>query len=100
MITSSDRTAWLDIDALNGYGPETITVTQVDQNAVYRYFIHNYTNRDAVNDSRLSQSRATVRVYINNRFHASYQINAGKIGTKWHVFDIVNGGIKLNNRFE
>jgi len=100
MITSADKTAWLDRDALTGYGPETITVTQVDKITVYRYFVHNYTNRNAVNDSRLSQSKATVRVYINNRFHASYQIKAGNIGTTWNVFNIVNGEIKLINNLE
>jgi len=98
--TSSDKTAWLDKDAQSGYGPETVTVTQVDKKAVYHYFIHNYSNRNAVNDSRLSQSKATVSVYINNRFHVSYQIETGKIGTTWNVFDIVNGEIKLINKFE
>jgi len=98
--TSSDKTAWLDKDALNGYGPETITVTQLDKRAVYHYFVHNYSNRNTANDSRLSQSKATVSVYINNRFHVSYQIETGKTGTTWHIFDIVNGEIKPANRFE
>jgi len=98
--TSSDNTAWLDKDALYGYGPETVTVTQVDRGAVYHYFVHNYSNRNAANDSRLAQSRAAVRVYINNRFYATYQIETGKTGTTWHVFDIVNGEIRPTNRFE
>ena len=98
--TSLDNTAWLDKDTVNGYGPETITVTQVDNRATYRFFVHNYSNRNAVNDSRMSQSKATVRVYINNRFHASYHIEEGKTGTIWYVFDIVNGGIRPVNRFE
>jgi len=99
-ITSSDKTAWLDKDALRGYGPETVTVTQVDKKTVYHYFVHNYSNRNATNDSRLSQSKAAVRVFINNRFYASYQIETGKTGTTWNVFDIVNGEIKLINKFE
>jgi hypothetical protein len=98
--TSLDKTAWLDKDTVNGYGPETITVTQVDRRAVYHCFIHNYSNRNEVNDSRMSRSKATVRVYINNRFHASYQIEPGKTGVTWYVFDIVNGEIKPINRFE
>jgi hypothetical protein len=98
--TSSDKTAWLDKDSLNGYGPETITVTQVDKKTVYHYFVHNYSNRNTANDSRLSQSKAAVHVYINNKFHASYPVETGKTGTTWHVFDIVNGQIKPTNRFE
>jgi len=98
--TSLDNTAWLDKDTVNGYGPETITVTQVDKRAAYHFFVHNYSNRNEKSDPRMSQSKASVRVYINNRFYASYHIEPGKTGTKWYVFDIVNGGIKPINRFE
>jgi hypothetical protein len=98
--TSLDKTAWLDKDAVNSYGPETLTVMQVDKRAVYHYYVHNYSNRNAVNDSHLSQSKASVRIYINNRFHTSYKIETGKTGTTWYVFDIVNGEIKLINKFE
>jgi hypothetical protein len=97
---SSDNATWLDRDAMNGYGPETITITQLDRNAVYRYFVHNYSNRNSVNDTRLSQSNTTVRIFINNRFYRSYQIETGRIGTTWHVFEIRNGEIVLINRFE
>ncbi|GHV33223.1 hypothetical protein AGMMS4952_24890 [Spirochaetia bacterium] len=98
--TSADRTAWLDRDEMNGYGPETITVTEVDNNALYHFFIHNYSNRDAVNNSRLSQSKAVVRVYVNNRLNMRYQIEPGKTGTIWNVFDIRRGQIQPVNRYE
>jgi hypothetical protein len=98
--TSLDKTAWLDKDAVSGYGPETVTVTQIDKRAVYHYYVHNYSNRNTVNNSRLSQSKAAARVYINNRFHAGYQIETGKTGTTWYVLDIVNGEIKIINKFE
>ena len=98
--TASDNTAWLDKDTVNGYGPETITITKLDKKSTYHFYVHNYSNRNTTNDSRLSNSRATVRVYINNRFHVSYQIETGKTGTTWNVFDIKNGEIKFNNKFE
>ena len=41
--TSLDNTAWLDKDTVNGYGPETITVTQVDKRAAYHFFINSST---------------------------------------------------------
>jgi hypothetical protein len=98
--TSADNTAWLDRDAVNGYGPETITVTQIDNRATYHYYVHNYSNRTAVNDLRLSNSKAVVHVYINNRFYTSYQVELAKAGITWYVFDIVNGEIRFVNRFE
>ncbi|GHV78276.1 hypothetical protein AGMMS49944_00670 [Spirochaetia bacterium] len=98
--TSADRTAWLDRDEVNGYGPETITVTEVDNNASYHFFIHNYSNRSAVNDPRLSQSKAVVRVYIDNRLNMRYQIEPGKTGTTWNIFDIRRGQIQPVNRYE
>jgi hypothetical protein len=99
-VTSSDNTAWLDRDAMYGYGPETITITQLDNNATYHCYIHNYTDRNTVNNLRLSNSKAVVRIYINNRFHISYPIETGNAGTTWHVFDIVNGEIRPVRRFE
>jgi hypothetical protein len=98
--TAADRTAWLDRDEMNGYGPETITITEVDNNASYHFFIHNYSNRGEVNNSRLSQSKAVVRVYIDNRLNMRYQIEPGKIGTTWNVFDIRRGQIQPVNRYE
>lgn len=98
--TSSDNTAWLDKDTINGYGPETITITQIDKSSIYEYYVHNYSNRNAINDRNLSQSKATVRIYINNKFHMRYQIDLDKAGTIWYVFEIVNGEIKQTSRFE
>jgi hypothetical protein len=97
---SEDGTAWLDRDDTDGFGPETITVTQLDTTATYQYFVHDYTNRSDGANSRLSASKAVVRVFVNNKFQAVYQIQPGKRGTVWKVFTIMNGKIQMIDDYE
>jgi hypothetical protein len=97
---SEDGAAWLDRDDTDGYGPETITVTQLDNEAIYRCFVHNYSERDRKDSSSLSASKVTVRVFIDNKFYAAYQVQSGVRGTTWNVFNIVNGKIQLINLYE
>jgi hypothetical protein len=92
---SDDDAAWLDRDDMDGFGPETITVTQLDTHATYRYFVFNYSNRQDKNSSSLSTSKAVVRVFVDNKFQAVYQVQPGRRGTTWNVFNIVNGKIQV-----
>jgi hypothetical protein len=100
MKKSADGNAWLDRDDTNGYGPETITITEVDTNATYRVYIHDYTNKGNAGSSKLSASKGTVRVYIDNRLANSFAIPQNKSGIKWNVFDIVRGVVKPVNTVE
>jgi hypothetical protein len=97
---SEDGAAWLDRDDMDGFGPETITVTQLDNNASYQYFVFNYSNRLNENSSHLSASKAVVRVFVDNKFQSIYQIKPGKQGKKWNVFNIVNGKIQTVDEYE
>jgi hypothetical protein len=97
---SEDGTAWLDRDDMDGFGPETITVTELDKQAAYRYFVFDYSNRLDENSSRLSASKAVVRVFVNNKFQAIYQIPPNRRGTAWNVFNIVNGEIQTVDEYE
>lgn len=79
--------AGLDLDDTSSYGPETITVNKMNENGVYSYYVHDYSN-DYLDDSyELSYSGATVSVYSGAALIAKYSVPAGKIGTLWHVFD-------------
>jgi len=92
----SDGTGQLDRDDMDGYGPETITITDIDDNANYEFYVHNYTDRYAQGSTKLSKSKGTVKVFANNEFLGTIEITNGT-GTKWSVFKIVNGEIEITN---
>ncbi|MDR1903771.1 MAG: hypothetical protein LBQ88_16000 [Treponema sp.] len=100
MKKAADGTAWLDRDDQTGYGPETVTITQTDNNAVYQIYIHDYSNRNQKNSPRLSRSQAVVRIYNNNTLAERYTITPGKTGTTWRVCGIVNGKIEAADTYE
>ncbi len=92
--TSDDGVARLDRDDRNGNGPETITINRISSSGSYTYKVHDYTNRNKRRSSDLSnKSRATVRVYGDNRLIKTYRINANQRGDEWLVFKIENGSI-------
>ncbi|MDD2963745.1 MAG: hypothetical protein PHQ65_01480 [Bacteroidales bacterium] len=95
---SSDGLARLDRDDRDGFGPETITVKNVDERAVYTYFIKNYTDKDSPRSRNLSNSKAIVRVYGNNELMHTWQITPDQRGTSWKVFTISNGRIQAENQ--
>lgn len=97
MKTNRDNSAMLDRDDLDGYGPETITVKNINNNSEYKYFIHNYTNKDASETKDLSNSKARVLVFGDNRLLQQIEINKNITGKFWNVFKIANGQIILIN---
>jgi RHS repeat-associated protein len=78
-------TANLDLDDRNGFGPETITITDKIP-GTYRYYVHDFTNRYA-NSRWLSLSGAQVKVYAGNREPLIFTVPSG-YGNVWHVFDL------------
>ncbi len=93
----SDGTGQLDRDDMDGYGPETITITDIDDNASYEYFVHNWTDRSQSSSGRLGGSKATVKVFANNEFLGTVEVPRGPRGTKWSVFKIIGGEFKITN---
>ncbi|MCD6163288.1 MAG: hypothetical protein J7K40_12885 [candidate division Zixibacteria bacterium] len=91
---AEDGKAKLDRDDTNGYGPETITISKVDEQATYYYYVHNYSNRNKSSDKNLSKSKASVKLYGgNNQLLQVFQAPQKVKGTYWHVFTINNGEI-------
>ncbi len=76
----------LDRDDVTSYGPETITIRNIDSSARYRYYVHNYSE-----SPEMSTSGARVRVYVNNVYRNTYTIPTTGSGLYWHVFDITGG---------
>ena len=59
---ASNEFVQLDVDDRNGEGPETITVLGV-QPGTYRYYVHDYSNRDDPDGRALANSGAEVKVF-------------------------------------
>lgn len=93
MITASDGSAELDRDDRDGYGPETITINTIDPNADYKFYVHDYTDRNATNSTGLSRSKATVKIFSSQGLVRIYHVPENTIGKYWHVFRIENGNI-------
>jgi hypothetical protein len=97
MRLSADGLARLDRDDRQGFGPETITVTEIDNKASYTFYIKNYTDANSSRSKSLSKSQAKVSVYSNNALLKEYSIQPDRRGTTWMVFTITNGKITDKN---
>ncbi len=81
--------AFLDRDDTNSYGPETITIANIDPEATYIYKVHNYSAGYSLTDTSLANSGAKVKVYWGD---LSYEFEVpNQPGTVWTVFRIENG---------
>ena len=98
MKVSNDRTARLDRDDLDGNGPETITITDVDDNATYNCYVHDFTNRNIPSSQNLSLSKARISVYHNNQLEFVIDIPAEREGTRWDVFQLEKSVFNKLNR--
>lgn len=78
--------AFLDVDDTYQYGPETITVYQMNDSGTYSYYIHDYSNSVLQTCDKLANSGAKVQVFAGEQLIATYHVPSGN-GTLWHVFD-------------
>jgi hypothetical protein len=94
---SDDGIATLDRDDTDSFGPETITVKEIDGDSHYIFWVQDFSNRNDNNSKSLSKSGATIKVYGNGELMESVSVPSGERGNKWNVFEIVNGKINLLN---
>jgi hypothetical protein len=88
----------LDVDVTNGNGPETITFTPL-RGRNYRFFVRNYTGaRDPYSHVPLSQSGATLTVYMGNGDVKEFSVSEdlviatdGRHAIHWNIFEIIDG---------
>lgn len=86
--------AALDRDDTSSFGPETITITQV-RDGVYRYSVHDFTNRGATPDSpssALAQSGARVEVFVDGSLAAEF-FPPNEDGNLWTVFELEGSAV-------
>lgn len=86
------KLADLDVDDTTSYGPETVTIYEY-KTGVYRYSVHDYTNRYAVDSDAMSKSGAVVKVYNGERLVKTFNMPTNVKGTLWTVFELNNGVI-------
>ena len=78
---SASPFACLDQDVTGGFGPETMTITNVLP-GIYRFTVNKYSG-----NGPLDQSGARVDVYIDGLFRQSFSVPAGS-GRNWTVFEL------------
>lgn len=91
----------LDVDVTDGYGPETVTITNIETSGLYKYYVADYTNCCDGNHTsyEMSYSDACVHVYSQNGLVAEFHVPAGRPGVIWEVFEIRNGTIIPSQRY-
>ncbi|MEO0082816.1 MAG: PKD domain-containing protein [candidate division WOR-3 bacterium] len=74
----------LDVDDVDGYGPEHITISQLSS-GTYKYAVHHFSG-----DSTIPTSGAVVKVYRNGVLFQTFTPPAGTCQPYWywHVFNI------------
>jgi hypothetical protein len=93
------NTAKLDLDDTDQFGPETITITSF-RPGVYRYSVHDFTNRLSTQNTALSSSGAQVVVFRGSAEVARFTAPTGRTGTLWTVFEIDGSTLVLTPRNE
>ncbi len=84
--------AMLDVDDTSSYGPETITI--YDLNTSYIYAVYDYSSGGSLSSSMLTESAAVIKVYTyGSDTPRTFTLPRGE-GTWWHVFRIRNGTIR------
>ena len=78
----------LDVDDVDSYGPETVTIDKKLDGQYYVYSVHDYSNRERPNTNSLSNSQAKVMVYAGESLIRSYYVPTAKTGNLWTVFRI------------
>lgn len=82
----------LDVDDINSYGPETITIEQRKSGNDYIYSVHDYSDLQDPDTRNLSRSGARVFVYVGASLVRTYYVPQGAQGNLWTVFRMTPEG--------
>ncbi|MCF8778380.1 DUF5011 domain-containing protein [Vibrio sp. IRLE0018] len=80
--------AKLDVDDTSSYGPETITINNIEHEAYYIYAVHHFSGSGSIT----STSQARVRLQTGDVDTTYYAPSTGE-GRWWKVFEIKDGRI-------
>ena len=76
----------LDVDAQEGWGPETITILGV-QPGEYEYQVHDFSNKDKPSSSALANAEARVKLYFGGQTY-NFTPEKDLVGGVWNVCKI------------
>lgn len=81
----------LDVDDISSYGPETMTIQNLEDGS-YKYYVADYTNcsQGNYNAYDMSFSSAKVSVYTKDGLVQVFNVPRNKAGVIWEVFEIRN----------
>jgi tetratricopeptide (TPR) repeat protein len=82
----------LDVDHIDGFGPETITISRKHVGERYTYAVQDYSDKADPATTQLSQSDAKVFVYIGQTLIRTYYVPKERIGNVWTVFTVSEAG--------
>lgn len=82
----------LDVDDVDGFGPETITIEKKFSGKKYVYAVQDFTHLEKMGTDFLSGSDAKVFVYIGQSLIKTYYVPKNKTGNMWIVFSIDENG--------
>ena len=90
----------LDVDDIDGYGPETMTINHLG-NGLYKYYVVDYTNSSNGNPTSydMSYSNATVDIYTSAGLIQTFHVPMNRSGAVWEVFEIRNRRIVPLQRY-
>lgn len=84
--------AHLDVDDIDSYGPETITLEKKHYGESYVYAVHDYSNQTRPASQQLSNSQAKVFVYMGQSLVRTYYVPQNRSGNLWTVFRMTGNG--------
>ena len=82
--------ASLDLDDMRSYGPETVTISE-KTTGTYRFYVHDFSNRNSATGRALAESGAEVAVYFGSGDPPRTFRVPDEAGTVWHVFNLDGG---------
>ena len=90
----------LDIDDVDGYGPETMTIQELE-NGCYKYYVADFTHciDNDPTSYEMSESGAQVNVYTSDGNVQTFYVPTNRSGVIWEVFEIRNGRINRINHY-
>jgi uncharacterized protein YfaP (DUF2135 family) len=90
----------LDVDAMAGYGPETVTIADIGD-GLYKYYVTDFSHciEGNMTSTELSFSQACVQVYTETGLTQMFYVPCNREGVIWEVFEIRNKTIVPIQRY-
>ncbi len=88
--------AFLDVDDLDSYGPETITIEQLLDTC--KFSVHNYSKYNNSGSPDIAVSRAHIDLYKGASLIRSFDVPTTGTGLWWYAFDLTPTGVIIERK--